>query len=660
MIRIGDEPAYKVRNREFFKRNTAKLLLDILPNAIPQPRLPILDWAEKKLRVPTGRRKGQKFDRRFQPCTSLFLELCDDPRFRLVILVGPNQQGKSYAISVLVINTIDNWREDCIFGLPDLDGMWGQKWRKDIQPVLDSPELGYLLDDKGAGSQGGVPKILKTTTGRTLQAMGAGSSSSQRSSATSRVVIVTELKDFGKSTDGEGDKFQQLVRRTLQYQGDEFAVGESTVTTEDNIAWQRFLKGTQTEVYFRCPHCESAISPGRDDLKGWKDAANEDEARHNSRFVCSVCETPMTETERKAALQGCFVMHKGQWFEDGEVKGPIPPTSCLSFRFSAATSMFSDAGSIGVAEYRHHHESEKKEKQKAYRELLQSIWAIPVSETFSAVDPLEGIALAQRVSDCCQFEEAPEGTYRLTGGVDVRKSTLHGTVVAWRENGGPVPIWWGNEPIREGKLWKDALIDAGKILQKKFAEGFPVRGGDRLPVAYTLLDGGWMTWDCEELAALDPEWQTAMGFGAGVLSSKGYRAPKNTTAAVRLIGQDYHVAMVNDRQLIELDASAHKHNLLELLRLPTDDPNAMVFPSGNAVGVKYLCDHLTGEVEERKNDGGESNLVFRQVRDAQHLLDSTSYAVAAKQVYDDLVEWMAEQQPDEIEYEPEVFGGHYV
>ncbi len=646
MIQIHDEPAYRVKNREAFESNAADLLLRILPDALPQERVPILDWAEAKLRYPTGRRRNQQFNRGHQPATSLFLELFDDPRWRRVMLVGPNQGGKSFSLVTVVLNAIDNWREDVIFGLPDLDKMFAAKWAKDFKPILDNSTLKDLVPETGQGTRGGTPTLMTMTNGRTLQPMGAGAGDSQRASSTSRIVCVTEFKDFGttaKASD-EGTKAQQLINRTRQYQGEELFFAESTLTIEENCAWQAYLAGTQTLVYFPCPKCAVPIAPEREDLVGWRDASTEDEARAKGRFRCPVCHESMTESERKAALQHAVALHKGQQIIDGQIVGDIPPTAALSFRFSAASNMFADAGAIAAEEWNCAQIADRVKQDQADRTLLQSIWAWPAAAASLYLDALDGMALMARTSPI-EFGKVPEGTYLLTGGCDVRKRWLHASVIAWREGAGPVLIWWGSEPIREGVIWSDALLEAGKVLQDTFSTAF------ELPVLFTLLDSHWMTDECEALAALDFTWQSCMGFGAGVLQTKSYRAPKQTGNTCRYIGDGYHLALVNDRELVELDASRHKLNLLERLQLAGTDPNALTFASADQAKLKWLCDHLTAERPRPKSDAGQSLIVFDEIRKEQHLLDSTSYAVAAKQVYDDLQESL---QPEEIEWEPEV------
>lgn len=643
------EPEYKQRNRIRFRQSLADLLREILPAAIPQKKLPLLDWAEAKLRYPTGRRRGQRFNRRHQPATSLFLELFDDPRWRRVMLVGPNQAGKSFSLVTVVLNALDNWREDVIFGLPDLDKMFAAKWAKDFKPILDNSTLRDLLPETGRGTRGGTPSLMQLTNGRTLQAMGAGAGDSQRASSTSRIVCVTEFKDFGttaKASD-EGTKAQQLINRTRQYQGEELFFAESTLTIAENCAWQAYLSGTQTLVHFECPHCGVHIAPEREHLVGWQDAQTEDEARINGRFQCPVCEQTMEESERKAALQNAVALHKGQTVVDGQIVGDIPPTASLSFRFSASSNMFADAGAIAAEEWACANLEDRVKQDQADRTLLQSIYAWPAASESLHLGALDGMRLMKR-TNATDFGNVPKGTYLLTGGCDVRGKWLHASVVAWREDAGPVLIWWGSEPIREGMLWKTALKQAGRVLQKKFSTEF------ELPVLFTLLDAHWKTEECDELAAMDFTWQSCMGFGAGVLRDKSYRSPKQTGNTCRYIGDGYHLALVGGRDLVELDATRHKLNLLELLELDPEDPNALTFANAEPAAMKWLVDHLTAEVPKPKTDAGESVTIFEELRNEQHLLDATSYAVAAKQVYDDLQDML---QPEEIDYEPEVIAG---
>jgi phage terminase large subunit GpA-like protein len=636
-------------NDYLYRRNLQRLFESTLPNVLPAVRMPILDWCEENFRYPTGPKVGHPYSRKDQPATALFLQMLDSDYWRSAVLVAPNQVGKSLSLVQFVLHVNFNLREDVIFGLPDIDKMWSGKWLKDFVPAMNSSDLKKFLPKTGSGSSGGTPKLVLWDNGQTLTPMGAGGGDTQRAGATARVVVITEMKEFGVLSGGseEGAKIDQLSNRTRAHMGRELVFGESTVTTPSNITWQWFKDGTQSMPHFPCESCEEYIAPEREHLIGWQNARTEEEARYNSMFSCPCCGVLISDAKRRQLLQECLVLHKGQTVDKGKVIGDVPPTRRLSYRFTASTNMFCDAGSIGVDEWRLFREQKVLEKLKKNRALSQGFFGFPVDDTDFEIDPLDGMALTRR-QDSTSFGFVPPGTTHLFAGVDVRKTTLHWTVLSVGEYNGMRIVAWGQERVLQDIPLDAAILCAGKQLQNRFQNGFLNRETkEMIPVSLTLMDSGWKPVYVQAVCDNDDFWMPVKGFGEGVLIDEAYRPPNRKSSIIRFIGDGFDVKFMDGGWAVHCDASVGKSELHAGLRSDINHHSAILLPKASPGEIRELVMHLTAEIETVVQDGGESSTKWKKLRDDNHLLDSTSYARIAKNVWDYLQELLEPAETDD-------------
>jgi phage terminase large subunit GpA-like protein len=615
-----------------------------------------LDWSESVFRYPTGRSKGERYNRRHQPATAKFLEIADDSFWRRITLVAPNQAGKSLSLVQFLCHCLFNIQEDLIFGVPDIEKMWQTKWKKDLLPVIQaSPELRKLLPDEGRGTKGGVPSIVLFQNGQSFQVMGAKAGSTQRSGSTARIVLVTELKDWGETdNDEEGTKMDQLASRTLSYQGDELLFAESTITDTKNIAWTEYLKGTQSMPHFECPGCGEFISPDRCDLIGWQDARNQLEARDKARFSCPCCGYVFEEAERKRLLQDMVVLHKGQTVDNGKIIGDPPPTTHFSYRFTAATNMFSDAGAIGQDEWEIKHEKDLARRATKNRWVSQAIFATPSDDSEFEIDPLDGNVLLQRVRSP-QMGVVKAGSQYLCAGVDVRKTQVHWVVIAYGAATGPQVVQWGVERVLQDIPFESALPIVGKALQEKFREGFHVDGStQKMSVSLTLMDSGWQKDAVRKICNQDVFWMSVMGRGSGYLKGEKYIAPSKLSKSVLFIGDRMHLEYIDGHWKCQLDANRWKSKLHEALKLPPDDGYALTFPASPDAILREYVNHLLSEKEVLQQKSGESVVIFEEVGGPNHWLDASYYAWAAKTVHEFMME--LHQEEEIVEEPPKKYG----
>jgi len=660
MIAAVDPIRFGNANRETYRRNAIRGLRDVLRFARPRRVRPLLDFAEQELRYPTGRFRGQKFSRTYQPATSLLMAELSRDHWLQTFVVGPHQGGKSFSIIAWMLWCLFEKQEDVIFGLPDL-GMRSAKWRKDILPMIQASAYRTMLPRSGAGSKGGVAEIIVFENGVSLQFMGAGGGDTQRAGATAKNLIVTEAEAFGIRGAGseEASKWEQIQGRVAHFAGSERIIAESTVTIETALMWSNYSGGTASVVVCQCHGCSEYVAPEREHLIGWQDAKTEEQARAAGRFSCPKCGILWSENDRLKNLQTAVLRHSGQTVTtEGEIVGPVPPTRKLGFRFSAATNMFSDAGSIAVEEWTRARTENNQQRDNRDRALFQFRFALPVKPTVIEIDPLDGRVLLLR-SMMPGMGIVPDDTLKLYGGVDIRKTQVHWTIVAFRESTGPHVTAWGVETVDSSLMVDDGLRLACTKLQTMFRNGFPIQGSnEQLPVSLTLIDAGWNPWCIQQIADHDDFWMPSKGFGAGMLKSKAYRAPRHITDSCRIIGQGFHVANVQDRLLVELDASRWKSSLHQMLRQDIGSVNGLTIAKADDRRLREYIAHLTSEAEIEQYIGGELSSTFADPTGPNHWLDSSYMAIAAKHVDDELSELLSAQvqQPEEIEWSPVVAG----
>lgn len=169
MIESVDILPISSANGQAYRRNALRCMRELLRFARPRRVRPLLDFAEAELRYPTGRFRGQKSSRTYQPATSLLMAELSRDHWLQTFVVGPHQAGKSFSIIAwLMWRLFEAGQEDVIFGLPDL-GMRSTKWRKDILPMIQASAYRTMLPRSGSGSRLGVAEIIVFENGVSLQ-----------------------------------------------------------------------------------------------------------------------------------------------------------------------------------------------------------------------------------------------------------------------------------------------------------------------------------------------------------------------------------------------------------------------------------------------------------------------------------------------------------
>lgn len=508
-----------------------------------------VEFAQRVIVLPEGPHEGQHWRPHFQPYAFWVLRLMDTLGFRKYRATGCVQSGKTFNLNIInLLWHLRERRENCIFGLPEMD-MAEMIWSTKIRPVFEaSHELRWLLPRQGRGSREGFATLITLRNGATIKFMGGTGKDSRRSSATAPVVIKTEVDRYDVTTEAsrETTPVEQMEARGEAFDELVYSYEECTVTDEDARIWTEFLEGTQTELYTQCTSCHQPVLPGRDNLAGIDDAPDIMTAGEAGRFCCPQCGVVWEEEDRAAmvAVEKIIPVHRGQvpqLADDGSivVTGPVPRTDRLSIRWNAFLNRFWKTRSIAMAEWRALY-SKKPEEMDVKRE--QFAWSKPRKPREHAIVPLTMADVYNRGGHLKSgMMIVPPQTRWLTRGVDLRGTEAHFVVRSWSTQDGNV---WASKAIHMGTFdvpkkelgQREALIDALTRLRERFPTYRDAEGAE-LPVALSLVDLSWMEdvvfsflFDLQERHI--PGWLPIMGRGQSEPPGRGsYVEPARVDAA---------------------------------------------------------------------------------------------------------------------------------
>lgn len=617
------------------------------------------EFAEKEIILPDGPFSGQRFRCARQPAHGLFFDEVDSGRWYRFACTGPQQSGKTLAFVVIpIMYHLFERKQSVLFGLTSMD-MANDKWQMDIRPAIEMSPFAKYLPKVGAGAKGGTPELIKFTNGAVLKFITAGGRDEKRSGFTAPILVATEVSHLdvigGKSD--EATKIKQMEGRVRAFRktGQARVYLESTVTVEEGRIWQEWQSGSQAEILFPCHSCDEYILLDRENLIGWQECQDEEEAEEKSRWACPKCGILFDDHTRDKQLKHSRLVHRGQSVDaSGNVTGERPRTKTCGVRYSAGTNMFALAGMVGADEWRAKYR--EVDADNAERELRQWTWCIPADPKSTAVEPLDFKAIMHRQSEWYRGT-TPSDTQRIAAGVDVRGRQLDWFVIAERENGQPVCIDYGFEPIHRELAGLDiAITQSIGLLVEKFDDGWTVEGTDtKRGIDLTLIDSGWETDTIRRAVRDNMLWKTAQGFGHNQHAGSSYNPPKKRSRHVLHIGEGWHdVLLTRDGQIIreyQNNADHWKRRVHQLLAVDPDGPFALLLPKTDRPdGRIEVAKQLTAEKELTSFEVGKGNVtkwVKTFVRN--HLLDAAYMALCGLNILADEIERAKKKQESKPE-----------
>jgi phage terminase large subunit GpA-like protein len=592
-------------------------------------------FAEDEIVIPDGPHKGRRFRCDRNPSAGVLLDAIDSGLYRRFATLGCQQSGKTLVgfVTPLFYHLFEVG-ETVLCGVPSLD-IVKDKWRSDILPALEASRYRDYLPSTGEGSKGGdVTSRVDFRHGPTLRFMTGGGDDQSRAAFTTRVLVITEVDGFDRvgASSREGDQVGQLEGRTRAYRGRERIYLECTPSTEDGRIWREYLQGTQSRLALRCPHCRQYVTPEREHLVGWQDAADVIEAAAKARIACPGCGALWDEPDRRAANADALLVHRGQEITpDGKISGPAPKTNTLGFRWSAANNLLVPIGPVAEDEFQ---AAREPDEEVAERKMRQWVWALPSKPAAIDVHQLDAQLIGRRTGQDPKGR-IPTGSVGVTVGIDLGKWLCHWTAIAWRAQGTPHVFEYGRIEVPSAELGAELGIRAAlrqfrdEVLAKGWESDERPRGSDM-----TLVDSGDYTGVayafCEESGT---RFLPSKGFGAGQDQSRSYREVKTTGSIVVQIGEGYHVVRLEGRQtfLVEVNADYWKSWTHERLQTPVGQPGAMTLHHASSPHEHLgFGKHLTAEKREQIFVAGKGTVTrFRAVHRNNHWLDATCLACVA-------------------------------
>ena len=596
-------------------------------------------FAEEELIVSTGPAAGRRYRVDRQPWNRLWFDAIDSGRYRRFVNTGAGQGGKTWCGSVtpVMYHTCEE-AETVVYGVPDL-AMVDDKWQQDLLPAFLNSRYRDLLPRTGEGSRGGTVRTkVDLLNGASIRFMTGGAGDKGRAGFTARIVVITEvdgLDNAGTHSD-ETDKVSQLEARSNVYEDRARIYLECTVSTEKGRIWQEYLQGTRSRIAMRCPHCRAFVTPEREHLIGWQDAADVMEAKDRGRIHCPACGAAWDETDRREANLDAQLVHKDQEvLPDGSIAGEAPRTDTLGFRWTAANNLFVKMGVIAQQEYR---AARAGDPELAERALTQFRWTIPSKPKVNDLTALDAEIIVRRTTQDPKGL-LPAGTRRVTVAVDVGKWLCHWVALGWVQPGTPHEVEYGrfDVPSKEMAPELAILVALRQFRDEVLSRGWAHPDGGQRVHEMCFVDSGYMTGAVYEFVRESGKtYLPSKGYGSSQGTLGPYRAKKSTGAEVVInnVADRYHVVRLSPEQgggfLVEADADHWKQRVHDSLSIPPANPGALTFhaatePHEHLAYAKHL---LSERREEQMTPRGMVSR-FRAVSRNNHWLDSTWMAICA-------------------------------
>lgn len=565
------------------------------------------EFAEQEIRIPDGKYKGERFRCDRQPITRLLLDAMDAGHWTEFATTAISQDGKSLMGFVIpTMYHLFELKQTGVCGVTDM-GMAGEKWEQDFLPAIEASRYREMLPRKGAGSRGGSRNLemVKFRNGAALKFMTSAGDDKSRSHFTAAFLALTEVDgmDESRQASREASPIEQMEARVRSYGHDARIYKECTVSIDRGHIWQSYIGGTASQIVMPCSHCSTWVCPEREHFKGWQDAEDELQAEEFAHVVCPECAEPWTEEQRVEAVRQCKLLHKGQSIDKlGRIRGDLPRTRTLGFRWNAIHSLLQPLDAVGAKEWK---AARSIDEDNAEKNMRQFYWTIPVEPGDMEITPLSVREICERQGTTPQ-ELIPAWADVIAWAADYGQYLAHWVLLAGSsERDSPIHVVdYGIQEVHSRQLTVEpALAQAMEQMAGMTDErGWPDENGVARHPAACWHDSGWkpvpIYRHCRQAGA---HHMPAKGQGLGQYGGARYFMPKTTNATTIAIYDGFHLAKIKNNdvgsvQLYEFDADRAKTRVHESLAVPMDEPGALLLPkTDRSVDHTTYAKHLLAE-----------------------------------------------------------------
>lgn len=392
-------------------------------------------------------------------------DACDDDRYRMVVVVGPERSGKSVGGENLLFKRLKHGplTNTDIYYPPGLIDDYAAAEFADLFD-LHIEDIGRFLDPR--------PKFnklrLKVCKGKRIRLVAANAANFRQKEAA--FIIVTEI-------DGLPPKLASKAINEIRGRQKSFGrQAKSYIESHPDLGWDGAVvpgwrSGTKGVFYWRCPQCDGWSTPHQlaaDDLRAKMyyqeddalDEAGQDDLAAETAMLQLPCGCLIGDDDRYKMIDGLVAVHDGMSIDEkGNIVGQPKATDVASFWLHG----FQVKRPLGPLA-REHIQAVRHFKMTRKIDLLKRYHVKSIGETFESAADLVGLnpdKLKNRTKTIAAAEKpvsfnmgvAPDGVRFITVAVDVQHNHFDVLVRGWD---------------LEKRSW---LIDRYQIYQRRHKDG---------------------------------------------------------------------------------------------------------------------------------------------------------------------------------------------
>lgn len=418
----------------------------------PDPNLPVNEWADRYMILPTGKsaEPGPYRTDRTPYARQIMRRLSPGDPTKRVVVMGPSQLLKTQVALNFIGSIIHQAPGNLLVLLPT-----GNLAKRVSARISDMVALVPELRDRVAAPRSRDSRNTLDTkefAGGTAYIVSAGSASNL-AEIPARYVIGDEIDRWEANVDEEGDpvKLAEARTSTFEYNRKIYLVSSPTIEGLSRIS-ELYDQGTRNQYWVQCPHCDtyqtlewevSLTGPDGGKLLGgvrW----DHDDQPTKAWYVCPHCGTMIEEREKARFLPDREADGTAEWRAqqrgDGETE---------SFRINA---LYAPLGFVSWLTLAREYLNAKKRLDQGDAEPMQVFYNTRLARTWdAAVERIKPDELRAR-AEPYPLNVVPCGGLALTAAVDTQINRLEVEVRAWGEG---LESWVVNHVVLWGSPSED-------------------------------------------------------------------------------------------------------------------------------------------------------------------------------------------------------------
>jgi phage terminase large subunit GpA-like protein len=540
------------------------------------------------------------------------LDAAGDCRWRIVGMICGTQMAKTTGLALNVIgHRLDDDPCPVLIVFPTRNAGESQFEPKLMSMLRNTPSL-WAKTAQGKQQR----RTHKRINGVDVRIGWAGSAV-EMASMEAGIVYLDEL-DRMPNVPGEGDPVEVAQGRLAQFPDGLALVSASPTlgTVEVYVddqgyerwrvaapqdvqsrVWKLWQESTRHEFMIPCPDCGAFFSPRLRHVK-WPEGASVAQIRRAARLECRVCQHPIDEREKLAALDRGLHVAPGQIVVDGCVEGEAPESESWMTWVSGLCSPWRSIGSIAGA-----WAGAARSRDPS---RIQAVLNVRIGELYSiAGQALPWEKVRDRLTADYQMGEVPSGVELVIVTVDVQGTRLVYEVRGW---GVRLQSWL----LECGELWGDPkLPQVWKDLEGILSHTY----GER-PVRLTLVDSGYFPDPVYAFVKKHPTLVRATKGASHDMQGRRYKA--NVTDVAGRTGK----AKASGARLWSINTVLNKDFIWGKMDVDSDAPSGFYVPID--VPERYMLE-LTAEARLESPSG---KVYYKKVRTQNHSFDTATLQVA--------------------------------